>query len=322
MNTSTNAPGGGDEWQFPVGETDSREVTSKHTLGIDTLIWGSSDVRDWYDNGASLFYEDPIPGTDSTTLECGSCHDPHEYNQTYRMLKKQPGGAPISWRGSPIEVFVTDQLAYAEHAPDPSILNYTTDDYTEVDYTSPDVYDDDGVLVQVSYDSHGTPVVVDKYSQQLRNWCASCHTRYHAEKTSAAAPGSTDSTDAIYAFRHKTGDAMIDGVTSDSCGYNGAGCHGGPPEFNFNKNLGCVACHVAHGTAAEMDSRVQEQPWPGQDMEGSGVATDEHLDYGWDLDDDSRSNLLRLDNRGVCQNYYCHPKGTGEYLEGHIQGND
>ncbi len=306
MNTDTNMGDVDDEWQFPVSEAEPREVTSKHTLGVEGLIWGSSNV-----SSDELFYEAPVAGTHSTTLECVSCHNPHEFGQTYRMLREQPLGAPISDRGSTTYAYVTDQLTSAVW-DDPDILNYTTDDYTEVDYASPDVYDEDGNIVQVTYDSHGTPASAPKYSQQMSEWCASCHTRYHAQKTSAAATGSTDSGDAIFAYRHKTGDEMTSDNESSSCGYNGVACHGGPAWFNTNKNLSCLACHVAHGTAAQMDDRVGEMPWPGQDMTDSDVPTDEHTEYGWDLDGNNRSNLLRLDNRGVCQNAYCHPKVNGD----------
>ena len=34
-----------------------------------------------------------------------------------------------------------------------------------------------------------------------------------------------------------------------------------------------------------------------------------------DHDGDYRSNLLRIDNRGVCQNPACHPKGKDSYLD-------
>jgi predicted CXXCH cytochrome family protein len=313
MNTDTNTGDDVDAWQFPVNETPSREVTSRHTLDIETLIWGSSDVSE-----GELFYDYPNAGTHSVILECASCHDPHEYDQTYRMLRKQPGGSPIAYRGSDIFVYVTDQLAYAEHN-DSDILNYTTDDYTEVDYAAPDVYDASGNLVEVTY-AGGDPM--PKYSQQISKWCASCHGRYHRKQTGHRHAGSVDSGDAIYAYGHKTGDAMVSGTETVSCGYDGTACHGEPNSINVNKQLICLGCHVAHGTAAQMDARITEMPWPGQDLPDSNVPTDEHLDYGWDLDQDSRSNLLRLDNRGVCQNSYCHPKGTGAYLEGHSQGMD
>jgi cytochrome c553 len=312
MNCDTIEVTADDEWNFPVdANAEFQPSTSTHSLGIDAVIWGSGN-----------FTDTPSAGDESTTLACTSCHDPHNYGQTYRMLKKQPVDSSIDFRGSTNFVFVTDQLAYARWNPGTGILAYDTTDYTDVDYASPDVYDDSGNLVEVTYEG-GDPMT--KYSQQMSNWCASCHERYHAEKEGHSGTGSTDSDDAIFAFRHKTGDAMINGTETDSCGYNGAGCHGGPDWVNANKQLSCLGCHVAHGTGSEMTTYAQVA-FPGEDnpdLEGvPSPAVDPDLPEAWDDEWDTRSSLLRLDNRGVCQNSYCHPQGTGHYLEGHTQGDD
>lgn len=327
MNTDTNVPDGDgsdwendDLWRFPVTDPAPdplSEATSTHSLEVEALIWGSGAVSDL-----------PSAGTGATTLECTSCHDPHEFGQTYRMLRKQPVDSAIAYRGSTEYAFVTDQLEYAKWNPTSGILAYDTDDYTEVDYASPDVYDADGNLVVVTFDSHG-PVEATKYSQQMSNWCASCHERYHAEKDTVSdpgryGPGSNSSGDAIFGFGHKTGDAMASGTEALSCGYNGAACHGAPEREDFNKQLSCLGCHVAHGTSAEMTGRALALPWPGQSGNElvPGTEVDPDLPAAWDDDWSSRSSLLRLDNRAVCQNYYCHPKGTGTYLGDHVQGSD
>lgn len=93
---------------------------------------------------------------------------------------------------------------------------------------------------------------------QLSNWCAQCHTRHAAPSGS----GHTDSGDAIYAYRHMTTGATV----------------------------GCVSCHVAHGTPATMGAYSAAVPWP----DGTNPSGNE------------RSSLLRVDNRGVCQ--LCHHK--------------
>ncbi len=92
----------------------------------------------------------------------------------------------------------------------------------------------------------------------LSNWCAQCHTRHAAPSLS----GHTDSGDPIFTYRHTT------------TGFS----------------VGCVNCHVAHGTAATMSGYAQSVPWP-----------DGSLPTG-----NERSSLLRLDNRGVCE--ACHHK--------------
>lgn len=93
----------------------------------------------------------------------------------------------------------------------------------------------------------------------LSNWCAQCHTRY------AAGSGSeeTSSGDPMFMFRHRS-------TTAD---------------------VGCLSCHVAHGTSATMASNSGSVPWPGGGTSPNGNA---------------RSALLRVDNRGTCQG--CHNK--------------
>ena len=61
------------------------------------------------------------------------------------------------------------------------------------------------------------------YIANISAWCATCHTRYLAPSGS----GSTDSTDAIYGFRHFSADIT----------------QGSPT---------CIQCHVAHGSNAAM----------------------------------------------------------------------
>lgn len=55
-------------------------------------------------------------------------------------------------------------------------------------------------------------------------------------------------------------------------------------------NVNCMSCHVAHGSSALMGTNSGSVPWPDGTTSPNG---------------DSRSSLLRLDNRGVC--YRCHP---------------
>jgi hypothetical protein len=321
-DTSAGDPEIDDLWRFPIAAevgydgASAEAVTSTHSLGMEATIWGSGDISELT----------PVAGADTTTLECTSCHDPHAYGETYRMLRRQPVDSALDYRGSVEYAYVTDQLAYAQWNPTSGILRYTTDDYTVVDYLAPDVYDDAGNLVTVTWDYHG-PQSKTKHSQQLAQWCSACHTRYHAEKDVISvpgrrAPGSNGTGDAIFNFQHKTGDAMDSATTSLSCGYNGVGCHGVPQREDINEQLSCLGCHVAHGTSATMTEFAQI-PWPGEagDTLWPGTAVDPTL-VPWDVDGewDARSSLLRIDNRGVCQNAYCHPMGRGD--TDHVQGAD
>jgi predicted CXXCH cytochrome family protein len=95
--------------------------------------------------------------------------------------------------------------------------------------------------------------------QQMSNWCSECHTRYAAGDNG----GHTASGDSNFMFRHPS-------TTSE---------------------VGCMSCHVAHGTSASMGANSGAVAWPG------GVTTP---------NGNARSSLLRVDNRGVCQR--CHNK--------------
>jgi predicted CXXCH cytochrome family protein len=304
MNTSNNTGNATDAWMWPVdGGSGTNNSTSTHSLDVEAVIWGSGNFTWASGNGTSAYKT-------TTTLECTSCHDPHAFHKTYRMLKKQPVDSAIGAHGSTQFAWVTDILAYAKWNPTSGILAYDTSDYTEVDYLAPNVYSDNGSLVMV-----GSNV---KYSQQISKWCSSCHERYHAEKGGYVNgnPGGSPTGDAIFNYRHLTGDIMTSGNTTASCGYS---CH-------EHRLLTCLSCHVAHGTTATM-TPYAVIPWPGeggQTYDGlPGTAVDPDLPaLNWDSELSGRSSLLRLDNRGVCQNAYCHPKGTIAYLEDHEQGTD
>ena len=96
-------------------------------------------------------------------------------------------------------------------------------------------------------------------------WCATCHTRYLASAESAT----TDSGDAVYAYRHRS-DQTSQGSAS------------------------CIQCHVAHGSNASMGTSYSSSV---SNPDGTPAA-------GTPAGADSR--LLRIDKRGVCQ--MCHNK--------------
>jgi len=121
----------------------------------------------------------------------------------------------------------------------------------------------------------------DQIFSDMAHWCARCHDRYLAY----SGDGHTDSGDPIYAYRH---------ISVGS----GCGCHNmhdgtpptGNPDYRHN-SVSCLTCHVAHGSSALMGNYSGSVPWPDGATAPAG---------------DSRSALLRVDNRGTCE--LCHDK--------------
>jgi len=116
------------------------------------------------------------------------------------------------------------------------------------------------------------------YKLGLDDWCTGCHFLYNQQQSDPAWPfDAWDGAGKVIRYRHKmkTG---ITGVTSDS-----------GVEYNLTTSLPlesdklfCLTCHRAHGTPATVEGFAQ----------GVRPAMD--------------STLLRLDNRGVCED--CHKK--------------
>ena len=326
------------EWKFPVGNTTSpKAVTSTHTLGEEAVIWGSGAIS-----------SSPNAG-DMTELECVSCHDPHIFGMTYRMLRKNPEGGAEA--GGTVGKLVTDQLNFNKANSGPSnsttILSYTTSDYSNTviynktwdggsgnwtltpllitagtskfptSYAAPKVYNGDGTVATVNYQNKGVWETKEMYSDQLIKWCTSCHDRYYTPKGLSR----VDTGDAIYMFGHRVGDTPVVWNNSRWETSPSTTTYGSSSSAPGNVRYNCMVCHAAHGTTALMTEMVRAEAWPGEgggayDTLGNGtrlgegwLAQDTSLGAGkfTDHDGDGRSNLLRLDNRGVCQR--CHYKG-------------
>lgn len=128
------------------------------------------------------------------------------------------------------------------------------------------------------HSGEGSSGPTQKYAA-LTKWCAQCHTRYQEPMSSE--PAHNNSGDAHYKFRHGTNNVN----NPTSC----LSCHWG--EWFWPPAPGCITCHMAHGTGAKMGTYSGAVPWPDGAASPNGNA---------------RSALLRLDNRGVCEQ--CHNK--------------
>ena len=100
----------------------------------------------------------------AVNLTCGSCHDPHG-NGNFRILKAIPTQSGVVAAGA---VAISDEVSKV----------YTTTNYWNVQDTS-------------------ASTVTTSYIANVAAWCTTCHTRYNAN-----GQGSTNSGDAIYAYRH------------------------------------------------------------------------------------------------------------------------
>jgi predicted CXXCH cytochrome family protein len=242
----------------------SLPVTSAHTLETSTTVWG---------NGAISATSDP--GLGDYVLECTSCHDPHGMAgtgittatmPTYRILRTFPTGVSYPESGTGTVV------------PDPAVKTYTLQGDNA----------DAGEYWAQHYNTATNNIMRWEY---INSWCSQCHTRHASLATGAT----TDSGDAIYAYRHGTNPSATD-TYAKRC----QRCHGpdgfvgdattGDPADRANPGSGavsCLACHVAHGSSANMTGFATTVPYPG------GASGNED------------SSLLRLDSRGVCAG--CHP---------------
>jgi len=195
-------------------------------------------------------------GATGVALGCTDCHDPHG-NGNYRIL-----------RGIPTDSGAAGTVNVADEGTKLYTVSEADSQYFGEGRTS----------------NFGN----DAQYAGLSGWCAQCHTRYAA----AGGSGSSDSGDAIFAYRHMAGDSPA------TCG----GCHDGAPSaatvvvtFNpdyWNHQVDCMTCHVAHGTSADMTT---DGPYSGTVNWPDGSSTP---------NGDARSSLLRADGRGVCQG--CH----------------
>jgi len=130
---------------------------------------------------------------------------------------------------------------------------------------------------------------------EISSFCSACHTRYMA---TAGGSGETSSGDSIFSYRHRIdapSGAVVNGISytfTVGISLPVSTVNGGAPSISpDNRSMVCLTCHFAHGTKATMGANSGSVAWPGGGTSPSGNA---------------RSSLLRLDNRGVCQN--CHNK--------------
>jgi predicted CXXCH cytochrome family protein len=158
-------------------------------------------------------------------------------------------------------------------------VSVTQTDETTKDYTTPHYY----------------KPTAGSGQWEIASLCGACHTRYVA---TASGSGETSSTDILFAYRHRIeapSGSTLNGLTytfPTALALPVSTASGGAPTTSpDNRSMVCLTCHYAHGTTASMGKNSGAVAWPGGASGPTG---------------NGRSSLLRLDNRGVCEN--CHAK--------------
>lgn len=285
-------------------------VTSSHMLDDPA---GGSALPNW-GFGAAVA---------NTTLTCADCHDPHG-SSNYRLLKDTVAGQDVK-----LNVFGDD---------DPANYPYSDGWLRGAD---------GGAMQMANYVPNytgGTKLVHNAGAQvgSLSDWCAACHAAYTDNESSmnytwagTVTDGMSGITEGPYtdpagaATRHRhpmnvspsSGDAILNVTAYDSVDATWTAARASIPlerimddpagdgggTLDRDDVLGCLTCHVAHGSAQVM------QGWASAalDQDSNNPATNEFNMPERDpalggVDPTFSSALLRADDRTVCE--ACHEK--------------
>jgi predicted CXXCH cytochrome family protein len=273
------------------------DVTSLHMLsdpaaGAVLPFWGA---------GASV---------SGTSLTCADCHDPHG-STNYRLLKDNVNGQDVA-----LNVFGDD---------DP--VNYPYADGWKRGA-------DGGAMQMANYVpdyTGGTKLVHNAGGQvgSLSGWCAACHTEYddngsdmsYETALTVTQEGITegpydDPAGVAPVARHRhpmnvspsSGDAVLQVEAYQSTDADWVAARAAiplerlmdEPAVSRDNFLGCLTCHVAHGSSQVMTG------WASAELDTGGFNMPVRDDARGGVDPTFSSALLRADQRTVCE--ACHEK--------------
>lgn len=294
---------------------DGRTTSSMHSMDTTGTMWGFGSAAE---DGASQL----------VNFTCTGCHDVHG-SSNYRLLKDSlngqavggylPDGTPQPWVISAEEGYPAG--GWLKHEPGAAQMaaylpNYTAPEYA---YQGP---------------TAGT-------QRSMSGWCAGCHQQYIVRESpydygqyeaNNNDPHSTNVPpgEAYNRHRHPVNITLGAGVGEDrslmepvrlqpaisieeSQTLGGWGdtyalpleARPGSPnargEWDFQDYMGCLTCHRAHGSDAQMSG------WAEASIENINGVWGPVLDPGsGGVEPTKSSALLRFDNRGVCER--CHNK--------------
>lgn len=205
-------------------------------------------------------------GRNTIALSCTSCHDP-DGSSNYRILKDIVNGKDVSGFVASNEPGFEDSLSEDENVYKNYVPNYTTANYK-------------------------TPTDLSK---GIAGWCAACHDNYKSDTYEVDPKNGRKH----YYYTDSEGKRRYRHAINVPIGNNPSGntvtdlplakASASTSDSDPSNLVTCLTCHRAHGTDAEMSERAQVEPTKSSPSSGPG-----------------QSALLRLDNRGVCQN--CHKR--------------
>jgi predicted CXXCH cytochrome family protein len=288
-----------------------QQTTSAHNMESVGVLWGAGNASD-----------------QTLALDCTSCHDPHG-TSNYRLLKANVNGVTVGGYESdgitPNAFVFSNETGYPaagwlKHGDGAAQMLAYRPNYTQTDDTP----------------------ILHKYadgSKSLSVWCAACHTQYAQRDGSAADPDATydygtaepnaafnaglgvvgaqtrhrhpvdvnlDNGKASNANKTLT-EAVVDGRTKTDGTLGNTNWvpleHNTNSAVGFEDNfIGCLTCHRAHG------SGVAETGYAAAHLAKNASGVWGPVRDGVPGVDPAKgsSNLLRADNRGVCER--CHNK--------------
>lgn len=297
----------------PYAPASFKLSTSAHDMDLDFPVDGNNTDPMW---GAGT----SVP--DSENLTCTGCHDPHG-SSNYRLLKDFVNGNVV---GGYID----------DNNPTPFVIS-AEEGYPTVGWRK----HENGAVQMASYRPNYTAPQYrnnGQATQNLSGWCAACHEAY-AIRNDVEAGTSYDYEDFIESstgtnlgaetfHRHPVNVSLSAG---DPAGYGGVTptstlrtavsitstlplemrAAGDPATFRtgeagwtYEDILGCLTCHRAHGSSADMTGWAEASLDSTNGTDWYPVRDAQPTVGG--VDPNHTSALLRVDNRGVCER--CHNK--------------
>lgn len=313
------------EWGMFDGATDGTNSTYGQPLNAGGFARVGGVATTSMHNLESGSLTDPMWGAGNTApagtnLTCTNCHDPHG-SSNYRLLKDVVNGHRVGGYdtdGEPMPFVFSSEQGYPsggwlKHEPGAAQMATYRPNYTSAEYK------------WMQADTYSTGEF-----RSMSTWCSACHERYNDKRDTTAWAFGDDMEGAFYDYgageeapngerlgaraRHRHpvdisafGSGLVmPTVVSDVLPLEKRpGATEPRGTWTRQDYIGCLTCHRAHGSSAQMsgwaNSQLVNNP--------SAVTTwtvEQRTSADAGVNPNFTSALLRADNRGVCER--CHNK--------------